>query len=81
MVPVETMLEWAKSMTWKGIKPVVKLSKTVYQKDIPLSKKAMLAPTQALSGRKVKLISTDVVPRVGEWIETNTNAGWFRCTV
>jgi len=43
LVTVETMLEWAKSMTWKGINPVVKLSKTVYQKGISLSKKAMLA--------------------------------------
>ena len=43
LVTVETMLEWAKSMTWKGIKPVVKLSQTVYQKGISLSKKAMLA--------------------------------------
>jgi hypothetical protein len=43
LATVETMLEWAKSMTWKGIKPVVKLCQTVYQKGISLSKKAMLA--------------------------------------
>ena len=43
LVTVETMLEWAKSMTWKGIKPAVKLCQTVYQKGISLSKKAMLA--------------------------------------
>jgi hypothetical protein len=35
------MLEWAKSMTWKGLHPVVKLSRKVYQKGISLSKKAM----------------------------------------
>jgi len=40
-VDFETMMEWAKSMTWKGIHPVVKLSRTVYQKGISLSKKAM----------------------------------------
>ncbi len=40
-VDVETMMEWAKSMTWKGIHPIVKLSRTVYQKGISLSKKAM----------------------------------------
>ena len=35
------MLEWAKSMTWKGIQPVVKLSGTIYRKGISLSKKGM----------------------------------------
>jgi len=43
LVTAETMLEWAKSMTWKGIQPVVNLSKTVYQKGISLSKVAMQA--------------------------------------
>jgi len=43
LVTAETMLEWAKSMTWKGIQPVVNLSKTVYQKGISLSKLAMQA--------------------------------------
>lgn len=41
LVDVETMLDWAKSMTWKGIQPVVKLSRKVYQKGVSLSKKAM----------------------------------------
>lgn len=41
LVDVDTMLEWAKSMTWKGIHPIVKLSRAVYQKGISLSKKAM----------------------------------------
>ena len=41
LVDVDTMLEWAKSMTWKGIRPIVKLSRTVYQKGISLSKTAM----------------------------------------
>jgi hypothetical protein len=43
LVTVETMLEWAKSMAWKGIQPMVNLSKTVYQKGISLSKVAMQA--------------------------------------
>jgi len=43
LVDVETMLEWAKSMTWKGIHPVVALSRKLYQKGITLSKKAMQA--------------------------------------
>ena len=37
------MLEWAKSMTWKGLQPVVNFSKMVYQKGISLSKVAMQA--------------------------------------
>lgn len=41
LVDRETMLEWAKSMTWKGINPIVKLSQKVYRKGISLSKKAM----------------------------------------
>ena len=43
LLTVETMLEWAKSMTWKGIQPMVNLSKTVYHKGISLSKSAMRA--------------------------------------
>lgn len=41
LVDTETMVEWAKSMTWKGIRPIVKLSRTLYQKGISLPKKAM----------------------------------------
>jgi hypothetical protein len=35
------MLEWAKSMTWKGIHPAVTLSRQVYKKGISLTKKPM----------------------------------------
>lgn len=41
LINVETMLGWAQSMTWKGIHPVINLSKKVYQKGISLSKRAM----------------------------------------
>ena len=41
LINVETMLEWAKSMTWKGMQPVVELSQQVYQKGISLGKRAM----------------------------------------
>ena len=41
LVDVETMLEWAKSMTWKGMHPIVELNRKVYQKAVTLSKKAM----------------------------------------
>ena len=38
---VEIMLGWAKTMTWKGLKPIVNLSKKVYKKGISLTKKEM----------------------------------------
>jgi len=41
LVDVDTMLGWARSMTWKGLHPVVELSRKVYQKGISLSKEAM----------------------------------------
>jgi hypothetical protein len=43
LVDVDTMLGWSQSMTWKGIHPIVNLSRTVYQKGVSLSKKAMRA--------------------------------------
>ena len=36
-----TMVRWAQSMTWKGIKPIVILSETVYEKGVSLSKQPM----------------------------------------
>jgi hypothetical protein len=35
------MLAWARSMTWKGLHPIVTLSDTLYEKGISLGKKAM----------------------------------------
>ena len=43
LIEVETMLEWAKRMTGKGLKPVVELSRKVYAKGVALSKAAMRA--------------------------------------
>lgn len=43
LADVDTMLGWARSMTWKGIHPIIKLSQTIYQKGVSLSKKAMQA--------------------------------------
>ena len=43
LVDAETMLEWARSMTWKGMRPIVELSRKLYQKGVTLSKKAMRA--------------------------------------
>lgn len=41
LVNVETMLRWAGSMTWKGLHPVIKVSKKIYEKGISLTKSAM----------------------------------------
>jgi len=43
LLDVETMLGWAKKMTWKGLQPVVELSRQVYTKGIALGKVAMEA--------------------------------------
>jgi len=43
----QTLLEWAKSMTWKGIHPVVEWSHQLNEIGISLSKEAM----QALEAR------------------------------
>jgi hypothetical protein len=48
LIDVETMLEWAKSMTWKGLHPVVALSRKVYEKGISLGKRAMRAVEKRL---------------------------------
>ena len=37
----ETMLAWAKNMTWKGLNPIVNLSKKLYKQGISLTKKEM----------------------------------------
>jgi hypothetical protein len=38
---VETMLNWAQSMTWRGIHPIVKLTQKSYSKGISLTKREM----------------------------------------
>lgn len=43
LVDAQTMLEWAKSMTWKGLHPLVEMNRQVYDKGISLSKAAMQA--------------------------------------
>jgi Rhodopirellula transposase DDE domain len=62
LVDAETMLEWAKSMTWKGIHPVVKLSRRVYRKGISISKKAM-RPVEARLERNPLLPKWDILIR------------------
>jgi hypothetical protein len=41
LTDVETMLEWAKTMTWKGIHPLISSTQKIYEKGIKLTKKAM----------------------------------------
>ena len=43
LTDVDTMLEWARTMTWKSVHPVVELSHTVYEKGVTLTKEAMRA--------------------------------------
>jgi hypothetical protein len=62
LVNVDTMLGWAHTMTWKGIHPIVKLSTTVYQKGVSLSKKAMQA-VEARLDRNPLLPKWDILIR------------------
>lgn len=43
LIDAETMLGWAKKMTWKGLSPVVHLSRKVYEKGMARSQAAMAA--------------------------------------
>jgi hypothetical protein len=60
LVDVETMLEWAKSMTWKGIHPIVELSRKGYQRGVALSKRAMKA-VEARLARHPELPKWDIL--------------------
>ena len=46
---VDVMVEWAKTMRWKGIHPIVEASKKVYQKGISITKSAMATIEKRLS--------------------------------
>ena len=62
LTDVETMLGWAKTMTWKGLQPVVKLSTTLYEKGIALSKAAMRG-IEARLQRDARLPKWDILIR------------------
>jgi hypothetical protein len=62
LVDVETMLEWAKTMTWKGIHPVVEFSRKVYQKGVTLSK-SMRRAVEARLERHPALPNWDILIR------------------
>jgi DDE family transposase len=59
---VDTMVAWAKSMTWKGRPPVVELNHTEYPRGITLTKKAMWAVEQRLE-RHPQLPKWDILIR------------------
>jgi DDE family transposase len=59
-IDAETMVEWAKRMTWKGLAPVVALSHKVYPKGIALGKAAMQAVEKRLE-RHPALPKYDIV--------------------
>ena len=59
-IDAETMVEWAKRMTWKGIHPVVELSRKLSQKGISLGKAAMQAIEERLE-RHPALPKYDIV--------------------
>ena len=62
LIAVETRLEWAKRMTWKGVHPIVTLSRTVYAKGVSLSKTAMRA-VEARLARNPLLPKWDILIR------------------
>lgn len=62
LIDVETMLAWAKSMTWKGLQPVVELSRKGYQKGITLGKQARQAVERRLE-RHPELPKWDILIR------------------
>jgi Rhodopirellula transposase DDE domain len=62
LVDVQTMREWARGMTWKGLHPVVELSRKGYQKGIALGKKAMQA-VEARLERHPELPKWDILIR------------------
>ena len=60
LIDVETMVQWAKSMTWKGMHPMVALSRKVYQKGVTLSKRARRAVENRLT-RHPQLPNWDIL--------------------
>jgi hypothetical protein len=60
LLDVETMLGWAKQMTWKGLHPVVELRRRIYTKGMALGKVAMEA-VEARLQRNPPLPKDDLV--------------------
>jgi hypothetical protein len=62
LIDAKTMLAWAKSMTWKGLQPVVALRRKTYHRGIALGKKAMQAVESRLE-RHPELPKWDILIR------------------
>ena len=62
---VETALKFAKTMTWKGKNPVVKLVTQTYETGVRLSKKAMSKIEQQIE-RLTSSTQSDF-PNLGKW--------------
>jgi hypothetical protein len=62
LADVDTMLGWAKSMTWKGLHPVVTLTRQIYEKGVSLSKKTMQS-VEARLERNPLLLNWDILIR------------------
>ena len=46
---IETTLEWAKTMTWKGIHPVIELLVTIYERGVRIGKKEFKVITDRIN--------------------------------
>ncbi len=57
---IEKAINWASTMTWKGIRPIVRLWDKIYEKGICLTKKEM-KPYESRIKRSNKLPKWDVV--------------------
>jgi hypothetical protein len=60
LIARETMLAWAQSMTWKGIKPIVYLNLVTYNTGVSLSKPQMKVVEQSLE-RNPELPKWDIL--------------------
>ncbi len=64
MDSVEKTIEWAKNMTWKGVKPIVKIVEQTYEKGIKPSStelaecKQFWHPSEKLQSWDVTIIPT-----------------------
>jgi Rhodopirellula transposase DDE domain len=62
LIDRETMLAWAQSMAWKGVKPIVHLNQVTYNTGISLSKSQMKVVEQSLE-RNPELPKWDILVR------------------
>ena len=58
------MLQWAKTMTWKGLHPVVEVSRTACEKGVTLATRAMRA-AEARLVQNLHLPKWDILIRPG----------------